>query len=89
VPAASIGGDYFRHDERRHALIGDRTGVGYALGDEVEVRLIEAIASAGALRFEILSEGVYMASKRKSPGSKKSIPRKRKGRNRAARRRQR
>jgi len=89
VPAASIGGDYFRHDERRHALIGDRTGVGYALGDEVEVRLIEAIASAGSLRFEILSEGVYMASKRKGPGSKKSIPRKRKGRNRAARRRQR
>ncbi|MHA1166121.1 MAG: ribonuclease R family protein [Alphaproteobacteria bacterium] len=89
VPASSIGGDFYRHDDRRQALIGDRTGIGYTLGDEVEVRLIEAIPSAGALRFEILSEGVYMASKRRGPGSKKSAPRKRKGRNRAARRRQR
>ena len=89
VPASSIDGDFFRHDERRQALIGDRTGVGYALGDEVEVRLIEAVPSAGALRFEMLSEGVYMASKRKGQKSKNSTPRKRKGRNRAARRRQR
>lgn len=89
VPASSIRGDFFRHDERRQALIGTRTGAGYALGDEVEVRLIEAVPSAGALRFEMLSEGAYMTSKRKGPGSKKSAPRKHKGRNRAARRRQR
>jgi len=85
VSASSIRSDFFRHDERRHALIGDRTGAGYALGDEVEVRLIEAVPSAGALRFEMLSEGVYMASKRKAP--KKPAPRRRKGRSRAARRR--
>ncbi len=87
VPASSIGGDYYRHDERRQALVGDRTGMAYKLGDVVEVRLIEAVPSAGALRFEMLSEGVYMASKRKV--AKLSSPRKRKGRNRAARRRQR
>ncbi len=89
VPASTIGDDYFRHDEKRQALIGDRSGLGYALGDEVEVRLIEAIPSAGALRFEILSEGVYMASKSKNQKSKKPTKHKRKGRNRAARRRQR
>ncbi len=87
VPASSIGGDYFRHDERRQALIGDRTGMGYALGDSVEVRLIEAVPSAGALRFEILSDGAYMAATKKK--ARKAAPRKRKGRNRAARRRQR
>jgi len=87
VPASSIGGDYYRHDERRQALVGDRTGMAYKLGDVVEVRLIEAVPSAGALRFEMLSEGAYMASKRKA--AKLSSPRKRKGRNRAARRRQR
>ena len=87
VPASSIGGDYYRHDERRQALVGDRTGMAYKLGDVVEVRLIEAVPSAGALRFEMLSEGAYMASKRKV--AKLSSPRKRKGRNRAARRRQR
>ena len=26
VPAATIGDDYYRHDEDAHALIGDRTG---------------------------------------------------------------
>ncbi|GBE44533.1 ribonuclease R [bacterium BMS3Bbin10] len=87
VPASSIGGDYFRHDERRQALIGDRTGMGYSLGDRVEVRLIEAIPSAGALRFEMLSDGAYMAAAKKN--ARKTVPRKRKGRNRAARRRQR
>jgi len=87
VPASSIGGDYFRYDERRQALIGNRTGMGYSLGDNVEVRLIEAVPSAGALRFEMLSDGAYMAATKKNAG--KTVHRKRKGRNRAARRRQR
>jgi ribonuclease R len=57
VPAATIGGDYWRHHEDLHALIGDRSGEAYRLGDDVDVRLVEAIPTAGALRFEMLSEG--------------------------------
>ena len=57
VPAATIGADYYRYDEGRHALVGDRTGETYRLGDSVEVKLIEAAPVAGALRFELLSEG--------------------------------
>ena len=57
VPAATIGNDYYRHHEAAHALIGDRTGETYRLGDDVSVRLVEAIPMAGALRFEILSPG--------------------------------
>ena len=57
MPAATIGEDYFRHDEKARALIGDRTGESYRLGDDVRVRLVEAIPMAGALRFEILSSG--------------------------------
>jgi len=57
VPAATIGDDYFRHDEAARALIGDRTGETYRLGDDVRVRLVEAIPMAGALRFEMLSDG--------------------------------
>jgi ribonuclease R len=56
VPAATLS-DYYRHDEAAHALVGDRTGDVYRLGDEVSVRLVEAIPSAGALRFEMLSPG--------------------------------
>ena len=57
VPASSIGHEYFYHDEVRQALIGEETGPAFRLGDPVEVRLVEAIPSAGALRFELLSEG--------------------------------
>jgi ribonuclease R len=57
VPAATLGADYYHFDESRRALIGGRTGEMYRLGDEVTVRLVEAAPFAGALRFEILSEG--------------------------------
>jgi ribonuclease R len=57
VPASSIGGDFYVHIEESHALVGRRTGLTFRLGDAVLVRLIEAIPSAGALRFEMLSEG--------------------------------
>ena len=57
VPASAIGHEYFYHDEARQALIGEETGLAFQLGDPVDVRLVEAIPTAGALRFELLSEG--------------------------------
>jgi ribonuclease R len=60
VPASTLGADYFRHDEASQALIGDRTGEGFRLGDTVEVKLVEAAPMAGALRFEIISDGRLM-----------------------------
>jgi ribonuclease R len=57
VPAATLGRDYYAYDEATHALIGAATGETFRLGDEVEVRLLEAAPFAGALRFEMLSEG--------------------------------
>ncbi|GEP03080.1 ribonuclease R [Methylobacterium oxalidis] len=57
VPVSTIGADYYRHEEARHALVGERSGETYRLGDRVEVKLVEAAAVAGALRFELLSEG--------------------------------
>jgi ribonuclease R len=68
VPAATIGADYYRFDEGRHALVGDRTGETYRLGDPVEVRLVEAAPVAGALRFELLSEGRITGKSRKPRG---------------------
>jgi ribonuclease R len=57
VPISTLGTDYFHYDESRQALIGERTSLGYQIGDPVDVKLVEAIPLAGALRFEILSEG--------------------------------
>jgi ribonuclease R len=57
IPAATLGADYFRYDETLHALIGSRTGEMHRLGDMVEVRLVEVSPFAGAMRFEMLTEG--------------------------------
>ncbi len=54
IPARSLGFEYFRHDEKKHAMIGDRTGTTYRLGDRLTVRLLEAAPLTGGLRFEIL-----------------------------------
>ncbi|QZN99949.1 ribonuclease R [Chenggangzhangella methanolivorans] len=57
VPVGTLGLDYFVHDEAARALVGSATGESYRLGDHVEVKLVEAAPVAGALRFEMLSEG--------------------------------
>jgi len=57
VPARTIGDEYFRYHEAGHAMVGSRSGETYRLGDRVTVKLMEAAPVAGALRFELLSEG--------------------------------
>jgi ribonuclease R len=57
IPAGSLGADYYRFEEASRALVGSRSGETFRLGDTVEVRLVEAAPFAGALRFEMLSEG--------------------------------
>jgi ribonuclease R len=57
IPARTIGTEYFRYHEDRHALVGGSSGETYRLGDRVTVKLVEAVPLAGALRFELTSEG--------------------------------
>lgn len=57
VPVSSMIGDFYHLVEEQHALVGSRSQEAYRLGDEVRVRLVEAIPTAGALRFEMLSKG--------------------------------
>jgi ribonuclease R len=56
IPVSTLGNEYFEHVEELQSLVGSRTGGAFRLGDEVEVKLIEVIPSAGAMRFEMLSE---------------------------------
>jgi ribonuclease R len=60
IPVSTLGRDYYIYDEAHQALTGEKSGLGYQLGDSVEVRLVEAVPLAGALRFEMLSEGRKM-----------------------------
>ncbi len=65
IPIRTLGTEYFNYDETRHALVGSRSGAMHRLGDVVDVRLVEAAPVAGALRFELLSEGIVPARGRK------------------------
>ena len=56
VPISTLTDDYYNHDERRHALVGDRTGREYLLGAAVDVRLAEADVITGSLRLELIVE---------------------------------
>ncbi|MBI4274997.1 MAG: ribonuclease R [Rhizobiales bacterium] len=73
IPARTLGRDYFRYDEASHAMIGKSTGETHRLGDRVTVRLSEAIPVAGALRFEMLSEGRRDATKRSRHDAPKAV----------------
>lgn len=66
VPISTLGRDYFIYDEAHQALSGEKTGLGYRLGDPVRVKLVEAVPLAGALRFEMVSEGRKMPTATRS-----------------------
>ncbi|WP_405041400.1 ribonuclease R [Parvibaculum sp.] len=57
VPISNLGAEYFHHDEAGHALIGERSGLTFRLGEQVKVRLEEAVPVTGGLRFEIVEGG--------------------------------
>ena len=63
IPMRSLGNDYFRYEEDAYALVGARTGESHRLGNKVTVRLVEVAPVAGALRFELLSEGRIVAGR--------------------------
>jgi ribonuclease R len=67
IPARTIGSEYFRYEEAMHAMVGNRSGETHRLGDRVSVKLVEAAPVAGALRFELLSEGRIMTGAQHRP----------------------
>jgi ribonuclease R len=57
IPIRALGSDYFQHDERRQALVGQRTRLRYGMGDALSVKLVEAAPITGGLRFELVEGG--------------------------------
>ncbi len=56
VPVSTLGDEYFVHDDKAHALVGERTGRRWPLGTAVQVKLKEAAPITGGLVFEMISE---------------------------------
>jgi ribonuclease R len=53
VPVSTLGRDYFRYDEASQTLVGDESGVTFAPGQRLTLRLAEANPVSGGLRFEL------------------------------------
>ncbi|MEZ5924997.1 MAG: ribonuclease R [Hyphomicrobiaceae bacterium] len=62
IPISTLGSEFFHFDEGGRALVGERSGESFRLGDRIEARLVEAVPSAGALRFEMMSAPVRRAA---------------------------
>lgn len=53
VPVSTLGDDYYRFDEAARTLTGDASGRVFASGQTLQLRLAEANAASGSLRFEL------------------------------------
>jgi len=67
LPMRALGFEFFRHDEKRHALVGERSGKAYRLGDKISVRLAEAAPLTGGLRFDLAEDAPSTRAARARP----------------------
>jgi len=53
VPVSTLGEEYFRYDEASQTLTGDESGISFAPGLRLKLRLAEADPVSGGLRFQL------------------------------------
>lgn len=91
IPISQLGDDYYIYDETSHSVQGEHTNLKFQMGDDVRVKLIEATPLAGALLFEMISEGREAEglprTRRSRSGSPSGRPRRPKGGNKFGQRR--
>jgi ribonuclease R len=68
VHVSYLTDDYYRYDERHYAMIGERTGKVYRIGDEITVRVINVNKDERIVDFEIVG------MKGRRPAKAKSAP---------------
>ncbi|MEO5659827.1 MAG: ribonuclease R [Polaromonas sp.] len=81
VHITELGGEYFRFDEARQELRGERSGMRYALGTRVRVQVSRVDLDGRKIDFRLIHEGedkaglVSRAMKDKAGGSTAELPR--------------
>ncbi len=63
VHITELGGDYYRFDEARQELRGERTGVRYAIGTRVQVQVSRVDLDGRRIDFRLLSEADGLRSR--------------------------
>jgi ribonuclease R len=81
VPVSTLGREYFRYDEAAQALTGESSGTRYAAGDRLELKLAEANALTGSLKFEVPdSDGGSVEKRGGKPAQRRDKPYRSQGR---------
>jgi ribonuclease R len=57
VHITELGGEYFRFDEARQELRGERTGIRYAIGTRVQVQVSRVDLDGRKIDFRLIREG--------------------------------
>lgn len=70
VHISDLGGDYYHFDERRQELVGERTGIRYALGSPLQVQVSRVDLDARRIDFR---KAVDEASETYKTSSRKSV----------------
>ncbi|OEH92264.1 ribonuclease R [Bacillus solimangrovi] len=65
VHVSYLTDDYYRYDDRQYAMIGERTGTVFRIGDEIVVRVIDANKEERSVDFEIVGMKGNRPSRRK------------------------
>jgi ribonuclease R len=74
VPVSTLGREYFVHDLRHHALVGEHSGDAYVLGDRLTVELADADPLTGQLGLRLIGHeaGPSAAAVKKAVGRRPS-----------------
>ncbi|MCG3056097.1 S1 RNA-binding domain-containing protein, partial [Escherichia coli] len=78
VHVSDLTDDYYRYDERHYAMIGERTGKVFRIGDEIEIKVADVNKDERAIDFVIV--GMKTSQKRLSKDRPKVINMKQKSR---------
>ncbi|MEO8390781.1 ribonuclease R [Polaromonas sp.] len=87
VHITELGGEYFRFDEARQELRGERTGIRYAIGTRVRVQVSRVDLDGRKIDFRLVNEGqdlVGRAMKDKTGGHSTELPAQERGSSRHA-----
>jgi ribonuclease R len=63
VHITELGGEYFRFDEARQELRGERTGIRYAIGTRVRVQVSRVDLDGRRIDFRLVREGEELTSR--------------------------
>ncbi len=61
VHITELGGEYFRFDEMRQELRGERTGIRYSIGSRVRVQVSRVDLDGRKIDFRLIREGEELA----------------------------